>query len=239
MISKLGPAGPKNRDALGILRECPWAKPLKLPRPRPRVAGDAELAAIYAASIDERLPSIDGVDPAAWWQALLVAAIATDCRREALFGLEWCDVDFRTMAVTIRFENDKEDCERVKPISEILARHLLRIRAAPRPFFWPHGQRTWYQRWHAIQARAGVHARLRANHGEHYTLHEMKGAGLSRLAAFASPGVVQFMGDHASAETARHYVDLAARPEVRQAVDTLRLPENFYAGFDPPAIDAG
>jgi hypothetical protein len=232
LLSKAGPVGPRARDALGIIAAVPWVRPLKESKLRPRVTGDDELSRIYLACGEEELPRLEGVRAPDWWRALLVAVLATDYRREALFGLQWCDVDFAAMTIANPAANDKEDQERCKPMSPLLAAHLVKIRGlSSKPFCWPHGERTWYERWHAIQTRAGIHARPKANHGEHYTFHEQKGSGLSRLAAIASPAVVQFMGDHACAETARHYVDLAQRPEVRQAVDTLRLPAVFYEGF--------
>ena len=240
LFAKAGPIGPGARDALGILPAVPWVKPFKEPRPRPRVTSDDELTRIYLACGDEHLPTLDGILPADWWRALLVAVLSTDYRREALFGLQWADVDFAGMTIANPAATDKEDTERCKPMSPILAAHLLKIRGlSSKPFAWPHGETTWYKRWHAIQDRAGIHCRPKANKGDHYTLHEQKGSGLSRLAAIAPPAVVQFMGDHASIETSRRYVNLVQRPEVRAAVDAMRLPASFYAGFEARKSDAG
>ena len=239
LLAKAGPADARNRDALGILAKVPWVKPLKEAKPKPRVTSDDELSRIYLAFAEERLPCLDGILAADWWRALLVAALTTDCRREALFGLEWPDVDFAAMTIRVAETNDKENCERKKPMAPILAGHLLKIRGfSARVFPWPHGQRTWYERWHAVQTRAGIHARAKSNRGEHYTLHEQKGTGLTRLAKIASPEVVQFMGDHATAAMARHYIPLEETPAIRAAVNTLRLPDVFY-GPPPPAAASG
>ena len=226
MLSKLGPSGPRNRDALGVLERTPWVKQLRVPRPRPRAISDMHLAAIYRAAGEAVHPAIVGVSAAAWWQALIVVAYNLGLRRGALLGLRQVDVDFDRAELRVPAAIDKCDEERCKPLNDVCLRHLLRLRrgeAAALLFPWPRSMATLYREWWRLQAIAGVRS------AERYQLHALKRTCGTKLAECASPWVVQAMLDHSRLETSRHYV----AADLREAVSRMPQPEVFLqGGFD-------
>lgn len=234
ILNKAGPSGPRNRDALGIIDEVPWTSPLKVYRRRPRDIKDDLLTAIYSATDAALLPKSPG-DAASytanWWKALVVTALTVGYRRGGLLSLVWDDVDWQTRELRLEAEADKCDEERIKPFSELVAKHLLRIRTAgPFIFPWSNGMRVlpsnqtqFYKVWHSIQTAAGI-AREK-----HIKIHDLKRACGSRFARVASPWAVMHRLDHASIDTSLHYIN--ATPEEREAVEKVPLPSIFYADF--------
>ena len=230
ILGKAGPAGPRNRDALGLLPRCPWVKSLKLFRRGPRVVGFEMLSSAYNAARFARWPRREGFEgyesyQRDWWRALYVTAYTTAFRREALFALSWEDVDVAAAVVRLPAEHDKCGVERVKPLHRVAIAHLLRIRIAkPQAalFRWSHGWKRFYQEWHAIQDMAGIARR------DHFTLHDLKRTAGTELSGEASPWVVQQMLDHSSINTSKHYVNAAK--QLRPAVDHMPMPEAFLKG---------
>lgn len=225
LLAKAGPPGHHNRDALSILPQMPWTRPLKQPRRLPRHVPDKLLEAIYRAAGTARYPMLPGVSPRDWWRALIVMALTVGFRRQALLSLHWTDVDWERAEIRLPAEFDKCGCERLKPISRLVIKHLLRIRTAgERVFLWPHSERTFYRQWHRIQSAAGVKPT------EQIKLHDLKRACGARYARIASPFVVQRRLDHASITTsAQFYVN--ASDEEREAVERLPVPAAFAEEF--------
>jgi integrase len=219
LIYKAGPPGPRNRDALGLLAAVPWVKPLRQPRRLPRDVPDDVLDRIYRGAEAADRPLLPGAAPADWWRALVVTAVTTGFRREALLALEWAWIDWGGPAIWLPAEFDKTGGDRQKPLCETAVKHLLRIRGPERLIFaWPASEGTWYRQWHAIQRAGGI--------VQHIRLHDLKRACGTRLAASgASPWAIQAMLDHASIDTSRHYINPSA--DLRAAVERMHLPDVF------------
>jgi len=234
ILGKCGPAGPGNRDALGMVASTPWTRPLREDRPRPRAVGDDIVSRIYAAAAFGRWPhspssSLKGsaigagknsAFCATWWRALICVAITTGFRHEALLALRWADLDLAGRTVRVPACIDKCHEERVKPLHVAAVRHVLAIRGASELVFAFDGsEQTWYRQWHAIQDAADIAT------GEHIKFHDLKRFAGTRYAATSSPWVVQHMLDHSSIETSRFYVN--ATEACREAVDAFPLPSCF------------
>jgi len=197
ILDRAGPPGPGRRDALGLIHEPPWLRPLRTRRKLPRHVDDAEILRLYTAAANMTLPTV--VPPADWWRALIVTAITTGFRREALLALTWQDIDLVRRLVRVPAEADKTWAERVKPLATVTVRHLVRIRtSAPAVFRWPYSERTWSRHWDRLRKLAHTDV----------TFHDLKRACGTRVAAIApNPHVVQRMLDHADLSTSLHYVN--------------------------------
>lgn len=225
LLAKAGPAGPRNRDALGLIRSCPWAKQLKVLRKKPRPVPQDILGKLYAACSIAVAPAIAGVRPTAWWRGLIVTASQVAPRRGALFDLLWEDVDLARGVLRVVAENDKEGAERWKPLKEVVVRHLVAIRSAEAKVFpWAYESwRMFYREWHRIQTSAGI------PRAQHYKFHALKASCGTQLAGVAGSHAVRAMLDHSSIVTSEHYVD--STEWLREAVERMPHPVEFDGAF--------
>jgi integrase len=229
ILSKAGPAGPTNRDALGVLRSVPWTKPLKEYRRRPKNVKDDLLDAIYRAAAAALHPHLENVLAGNWWKALIVTAVTVGYRKGAMLRLPWSCVDWEESIIRLPAEADKCWTEREKPVSRLVLQHLLRIRTASDLIFpFPESATTFYRQWRAIQTAAAIPK------DRQIKLHDLKRACGTRFARIASPWVVQHRLDHASLATSQFYVN--ASDEEREAVDRQPLPAAFCEEFLPPIV---
>jgi len=236
ILAKCGPAGSGNRDALGLIGETTWTRPLREDRRRPRAVGDDLVSRIYTAATFARWPHSPsftlkgncvgagkgsaGNFAAAWWRALICVAITTGFRRGALLSLRWSDIDLVARTIAVPAWIDKCHEGRVKPLHAAAVRHMLAIRGPGGLVFAFDGcLLTLGRQWHAIQDAADIPA------VEHIKLHDLKRFAGTRYAAISSPWVVQQMLDHSSIETSRFYVN--ATEACRVAVDAFPLPNCF------------
>ena len=228
VLAKASRPGPGQRDALGILPVMPWTKPLREYRRLPRNVRDDTLAAIYGACDSARYPRLPGVRPGDWWKALIVAALTIGFRRGGLLRLRWAEIYWEDREIRLAAEDDKCWSERCKPLTEMLIKHLLRIRhGRPRVFAFPSSDSSFYRTWREIQDAAGVQPRIR--------LHDLKGAGGTRLARVGSLWTVKEHMDHGALQTSTWYIN--ASDEQRAAVEKMPLPDVFFKEFgdQPPA----
>lgn len=232
MLRLAAPAGAGNPDGLGWIAWTPWIKSVRQDRPGPRPPHDDVLASIWQRTAEATYPRVDGIRAAAWWQALIVAAVTTGFRREALLGLSWEHIDLRAGEIFLPAPLDKRNQQRLKPMHSLLARHLLRIRSGEgRVWPWPHSAATWYRQWRRLQAA-----------GRGIKFHALKQACGTRLAASgANVWQIQAMLDHANLITSRHYIE-AAQDGLRTSIERMPLPAIFGSdGMDgdedgPPAV---
>ena len=95
VLDKAGPAGPRNRDAAGILPgPAPWVKRPRSVEKMPPIIKAETLRAIYAAAGRMTEPCVPDVPAAKWWEALICVVHNTLIRRRTCFELEWGDVDW-------------------------------------------------------------------------------------------------------------------------------------------------
>lgn len=228
MLSKAGPPGPRNRDALGLLETVPWVKPFREMHRLPRAIRAADIIAAYEACDTARFPRLECVRPGHWWKALLATAYTAAFRRGGLLALRWAELDLAAETIHLDAEDDKCLWERVKPLHHVIILHLLRIRTRSDLVFpWPHSERTFYRKWHEILENAGIPP------ARWFGLHDLKRTAGTIYATNASPWVVQRMLDHSSITTSRSYVNATA--DLRPAVDAFPLPLQICAdvGEDP------
>jgi integrase len=227
VISKCGPAGPRNREALGIIDRIPWTKPFRCERNLPRLVELETVAAIIRGCVGARFPKID-CRPSAWWRALILLAVTSGFRRGALLSLTWPHIDVGRRIVRLPACFDKKGREREKPLHDQIVKLLLEIRGPQEKVFaWPHCRKVWYKTWHAIQDAGDVM--------EHIRFHDLKRVAGVMFSATGSPWVVQHMLDHASIETSRHYIN--PMEACREAVDKLPLQKIF--AWEPEKVPEG
>ena len=195
---------------------------------RPRPIPVERIEAIYAACEYAGYPRLPAVKPADWWQALLAIAVSCGFRRGALLSLRWDRIDWQNQSIWLDGQFDKTGWDRSKPMTQVVLRHLLRIRGERALILaWPHSERTLYREWHRIQRRAGI-AR-----DEHYKLHDLKRTcGTMHATAGTSTHAIRELLDHASIVTAESYINVSG--ELRRAVESVRLPPIFYGDDAAP-----
>lgn len=205
VLAVLGPRAPGYRKAMGILPDFFGIEPYKTQKPLPRNVSAAAICAAYNAAGRMTQPLIDGLSVCNWWQALICLALNTGCRREALLGIEWSEVDFGQRTIRVLSHLDKRDTEREKPLNRSAVEHLMRIRRARgRVLPWRLQEAAYYRHWRKLQEAAGL------DEAERFTLHDLKRTCGTMLSAHcgASPYQVDFMLDHVPGDvTGGHYVN--------------------------------
>jgi integrase len=230
ILSKAGPPGPRNRDALGVLERIPWLKPVREERRRPRVILDDWLNSFYEAcsmAINPRFLGSPGF-PQLWWRSFLVTAVNIGYRRTALLSLTWSNnVDFERRIIRLPASIDKAHCDREKPMNSVVFNHLSQLQQSAaigdKVFPWPHCLLTLNRQWHRIQSAAGLPKE------QHYKLHDLKRTCGTKLSRIGSPWAVQEMLDHSSIKTSQHYID--ALPELAALVEQVPQPSAFQKGI--------
>lgn len=241
MLGKAGPVGPRNRDALGLLDEAPWAKPVKTPATRPRAIPLGRLGLIYRACDVARVPKADGIDPTEWWRGIIVCASQIGLRRQALvngitfamFASKWNEP---VATLNLPASLDKCGVERRKPVNKVAFDHVTRLFCSHRHrmsikyrmdeadrlhvFPWPYKSRRGFDiTWHAIQDAAGIPP------AEHYKFHDLKKTCGTQLGTVANAFQVRSMLDHASVATSELYCD--GGEQLREAVERMPHPVEF------------
>ncbi len=215
VLNKAGPAGPGNRDALGLLPTIPWTKPLRAPLRAPRHIPPDELARIYHACRHAKHPRLPHTSAKNWWQALVVVLYNTASRKGAVLALEDRHIDWHHATATFAAETDKAGKPRTKPLNDCTMRHLMRLRGRTELFAWPASETTFYRQWrHLIEA---------AELPRYYTPHDLKRTAATTMLDLAPRDVVARMTDHASLEVLeRHYHDVEHK--LRPLVERLPQP---------------
>jgi integrase len=215
LFGSAAPAGPGNRDGLGVISAAPWTKPLRERENEIRVVDDHELAAFYEACPAALFPVVEGVKAADWWRAWIVCAITAVIRRGALWSLKWEQVDLHNRWFIVDGDGDKSGRVRRKRIHAAALDHLLRIRRPTgRVFEWPHSESTYYRQFRRLSSLSGTD----------FVLHDLKRSGLTRLASTVDAFTLQKIGDHSSVKTTQRYYVGVDDARTAAAVDSLSLP---------------
>ncbi len=163
--------------------------------------------------------------PASWWKIFLYVAHYLGLRRGEILGLEWGQVSFATLEVTVTAETSKGRKDRVLPMSVELLTLLAqwkklqkKVLATDKVLPWP--CRTWrqlYNDWHAIQTAAGI------PEGEHYVPKNCRSSCASELIASGVPTAVvkDFLGHASVTTTEKYYIN--TRPELRTAANARKV----------------
>lgn len=169
ILAKVGSAGPGNRDALGLVANIPWTKPLREDKPKPRLISDDILSRIYNAAVFMQRPRLKWCNPGNWWKALICTAVTTGFRRGVLLSLLWDDLDLVNRTIHISASIDKCHTDREKPLNQNAIRHPLQIRGRSKKLFpFTACEREWYRDWHKFQDHADIGT------ADHIKLHDLK-----------------------------------------------------------------
>ena len=196
---------------------------------KPRAVPLDLLQRIYVGTRFAWHPQVVGIQPADWWQAIIVTAVCTGFRRGVLLALEWKWIDLGNQIVRIPADNDKAREDRVKPLHPVVVEHLLKIRTAGHLVFpFPGCKKTFDREWKMIQRAADPPVTPRVK------FHDLKRTcGTLLSGSGAQIEHVQTMLDHASPTTSlKYYVD--PTPVLRQAILKMPLPAAFSRTHSTP-----
>jgi integrase len=223
LLDKLGQPDKGNRDALGILQRVPWAKPPREEQKIPKVVTPTYLSACYVAASTMKLPVVQGVEPSAWWRALLVVTWNTGLRAGTLFSMLWAEVDWPNRRLVLPSRRMKARRPMIVYLNDAALAALRSIHTDRALVFpWSSGvtsRRVFYRQLHNLETAAGVPL------VDHFGLHGIRRSVATALYA-VSPGAAQYALGHTTATvTRKSYVD--GGPMVARALDALPQPEAF------------
>jgi len=218
LLDKAGPAGPRNRDAAGILAKVPWVRPPQQPEIVPEIVDPETLRMAYVGAVAMDVPKIPGIKAPAWWQALLSLAANTGLRRGTLFALRWEWVDLKARKIIVPPNAMKNRRGKVVPLNDDCITHLQRIRGVGRDlvFGFPNCRRHFDTLFHKLQRAAGI------PRAKHFGLQHLRRTLATVLWEQAPAVAVLALGHAASAVTMKHYVNSGTM--LATAVDGLRQP---------------
>lgn len=203
MLTKLGPPGYRNRDALGLIANVPWLKPPSPQKRLPLIPHDEQIAAmVQLAPADLAL--------------FTVTAALTGSRQTAIRFLTPANIDIPGQFIRLPADTDKRNCERKKPVPKVVLKWWDRF--GEQSSRWRVQRSSFARRWNYWTAHVGA-APLRP-HG----LKRWWAAQLIRSGA--TPWAVRYALDHAQRDvTGIHY--LAPFDELAGLVDRVPLPPAF------------
>lgn len=199
LLAKAGPAGPHNRDAVGLLNNPPWVRPPRCEQRLPSVPHD-DLVSQFAARAPADLA------------LFAVVAATTGSRQAAVRSLTDDQVDLANGVARFAAVTDKRRGERLKPLpGTTVAWWRLGIDRTR----WRVRTDSFSARWKRWATKVGTPT-LRP--------HGLKRWWAARLIrAGASPWAVRYALDHAQRDvTGIHY--LAPFDELAGLVDRIELP---------------
>ena len=233
VLNKAGPAGPRCRDAAGILPSTPWIRSPKAEDSEPRTVSLEILSAVYDAAACMDAPWVEGIKPPAWWKALIVLAFNTSLRRRTLFEMRLDEISWNEHKILLggeRFKNRRRMTVHLNPIA---LEHLQTIRAPRRElvFPFPFAQGHFNTLFHRLQMIAGIPKK------EWFGLHVIRKTAASILWDFA-PQTAQLALGHSTAEVTRRYY-VAGMEKVARAFDAMPQPAAFVkaTAAEPAAAD--
>jgi integrase/predicted transcriptional regulator len=221
LLRKAGPAGFRNFDAAECIPRVPWVRLPREPRRVPQIVSDQHISAVYRKADMLAVPEIPGVEPAAWWRALLVTVWNTGLRRRTLFALEW---EWMRPVERQRFvvppEAMKSARGQIVHLPPIVIAHLNAIRTDRDLVFpWPYDMTHFNTMFHRLQYDAGI------PRADHFGLHTIRRTLATRLWR-KEPKAAQFaLGHTMDTVTREHYVQ--GPGIVARALDALPQPEAF------------
>jgi integrase len=203
MFAKLGPPGPRNRDALAILHQIPWARPPKTFKKKKMIPTDNELDAFMRTA----KPDL---------QLFMVTAACTGARQTAVRMLSATRVDARALVIRYDAATDKRHIERLKPIPEIVLTWWRR---------WGHESERWKIRRNSFNQR--WRRTLTKINAPHLTPHSLKRWWAARLIRHgANQWTVQYALDHVPHDvTGMAYLE--PFDQLAELVNQIPLPTTF------------
>ena len=205
----------------GYLSEMPKVRFLQESERLPTYVLPDDFDRLYACCDAARLPDVQGVLPADWWQCFLTVGFLTGWRVGELLGFRRTEADLK--AGVARLWNRKAKREDLLPLHPLVIDALNRMASFAEAFFpWPHDRRTLDADFARIQAKAGIPGK--------YSFHDLRRA-FGTLNADKPPKVLQHLMRHrAFATTMKFYQNPMA--EIEQAVEKLYVPKGLRSGTE-------
>ena len=174
---------------------------------------DAIMRACESATLPD--PRIhDGIDPAAWWRALLAVLWTSGIRIQAALALRWDGADLDAGVVRSLARDNKGKRDMSHDVTAAVP-FLNAIQSAdPRLLPWNHDRRTLDVIFHRIQRAAGVHLDCPQEH-EHtpachvYGFHDLRRAHATYNYGKVDDRALQAQMGHASFSTTQGYIKYA------------------------------
>ncbi len=203
ILDRAGPAGPRRRDAAGIIATVPWVKPPRQEIGEPVPTPVEAIAATYSQVDAAMFPVIAGIVPSAWWRACLSLICSTSLRIGQVMSLPYDSANLRDAELVVPAAIcRKSKREQRFPLHAIAVRDLFAVRGKRELLFpWDHSKTTIYAEFHRLQELAGVQA---------FGFHGMRRAVLDGFARSTASAAAQKAAGHASAKTTMdHYISQA------------------------------
>ncbi len=217
LLDKCGPAGPRNREAVGLIQQVPWCRSPREELPIPKIVSKENLQVVYKAADLMNVPSISGIEAPAWWRALIAIAYNTGLRRRTLFSLRMSDIDLKRRIIVIPAERFKSRRPHVIPLNEDAYIHFLSIRTERELVFpWPSSRWHFDKNFHILQRRAGIPAI------EWFGLHALRKTIATELWQTNPQAATLALGHVSGVTTQNHYINPTAI--VAQAMNAISAP---------------
>jgi integrase len=227
LLDRLGPRGPRMREALRVLKEVPWCRPPKEVLKIPRIITEEQFSAMYEVAGCMEAPKNPGISkPSKWWRTLLVLAYNTGMRKSTIFSLRWSEVDFGDCHIIVPASNLKARRPQVFHLNPTIVAHLRTFKSDRELVFpWPFKSHTWFNNlFHKLQTLAGIPK------GEWYGLSNVRKTTASTLAEISVTAAQCALGHAGDAVTRRHYINPSKI--IRDALDAMPQPKAFAAVGD-------
>ncbi|WLD10862.1 tyrosine-type recombinase/integrase [Planctellipticum variicoloris] len=211
-----------NPRGMGVITKCPYMKPVKEVRARPRRVPLNDIGALYLSCENATYPR-PGFPPRDWWRALFVMAYFTGIRKGDLLTLKRSQIDLRESLLT--FKASKTRKEDTFPLHELAVIHLERIWYPERElvFAGMHKLATrFYSHLHDLEERAGIAGK------QMFGLHDIRRTAASEVQR-VRPGMGSVFLQHVSTTVTGLYY-LNEIEELEEAIKGMRFPEEFATG---------
>ncbi len=220
------------------LRQAPKVRFQREAEKLPRYVTEEHFISIYHACDTACLPESPGVEPGAWWRALMVTLYMTGWRIGQTLALRRSGLDLEKGTLLSMARDNKGKRDQLVRLHDQVIKHLRELGGTADVLFpWPHDRRTLDVEWHRIQRAAkvkgadgqevGLHLSC---HGEHehtpachvYGFHDLRRAFATNNADRMTPDALQRLMQHASYLTTQRYIDIAR--QLAPAVADLYVP---------------
>jgi len=188
----------------------------------------------FAILPDMTWPEVPGIEPAAWWQALLAVAYNTGLRRRTLFALRWEWIDWERRRILIPGNAMKAGRPMIVPLNQTALDHLLPIRTDRHELVFPlPGPCTsWFHRmFRRLRESAGL------PRSEPFGLQILRKTHGTRLAETDLKAAQASLGHRSLGVTLGYYVDQTRR--IGRAVEALPQPAAFLGESGKRTAESG
>lgn len=216
----------------GYLAQLPKFRMEREPKKLARYVTGDHFAVVYQKCSSARLPNdLPNIEPADWWQGLLVTAYMTGWRIADLLNLRREDVDLDAGTAIIRWasEGNKGRRDELVKLHPVVIDHLRKLPGFdPCIFPWNYKRITLQRQFARIQEAAEIHLTCRGEHTHTrfchvYGFHDLTRAFATMNADKLSADALQALMRHKSYSTTQRYINMARQMD--EAVASLHVPD--------------